>query len=330
MTVGANETKRFQSNSPIGRIDLFYLATVETPKVAIELFCNRRSAESRYEDWQDTEHIQNAEFQTVLAQLHHRLCRFVGKLRRATIAGEEIAKFVRRAKSDAKLPHTFAMTDYVVSDSRLPIGVFDSGIGGLTVLEAVLGLDAFNNDTLQPKSDGRLDFEGEKFIYLGDQANMPYGNYPSSGKEDYLRELILKDTVFLLGRRFWPSVNAERPSFDKPPVKAVVIACNTATAYGLVDIRNAMSAWKINLPVIGVVEAGARGVGEQIRNANEKRSVGVLATLGTCSSQAYPKAITSTIGLAGKRTPNIVQQGCLKLAGAIENRTERDRQLHSR
>ncbi len=135
------------------------------------------------------------------------------------IAGEEIAKFVRRAKSDAKLPHTFAMTDYVVSDSRLPIGVFDSGIGGLTVLEAVLGLDAFNNDTLQPKSDGRLDFEGEKFIYLGDQANMPYGNYPSSGKEDYLRELILKDTVFLLGRRFWPSVNAERPSFDKPRSK---------------------------------------------------------------------------------------------------------------
>jgi hypothetical protein len=104
---------------------------------------------------------------------------------------------------------------------QLPVGVFDSGIGGLTVLEAILGLDAFNNETLQPGADGRLDFEGERFVYFGDQANMPYGNYASAGKQDFLRELILRDAVFLLGRRYWRSSLAPEPSMDKLPVKAI-------------------------------------------------------------------------------------------------------------
>jgi hypothetical protein len=76
---------------------------------------------------------------------------------------------------------------------HLPIGVFDSGIGGLTVLEALLTLDAFHNDTLQPGADGVADFAQERFIYFGDQANMPYGNYSAVQRTDYLRELIVKD-----------------------------------------------------------------------------------------------------------------------------------------
>jgi glutamate racemase len=56
---------------------------------------------------------------------------------------------------------------------KLPVGVFDSGIGGLTVLEALLTLDVFHNDTLQPGADGVADFAQERFIYFGDQANMP-------------------------------------------------------------------------------------------------------------------------------------------------------------
>lgn len=63
-----------------------------------------------------------------------------------------------------------------------PIGVFDSGTGGLTVLEAMLSLDAFNNKTGEQKPDGVPDFSGEYFHYLADQANMPYGNYASEGK----------------------------------------------------------------------------------------------------------------------------------------------------
>ena len=219
--------------------------------------------------------------------------------------------------SDGKAAFSFDASALHMDTRALPIGVFDSGIGGLTVLEAILSLDAFNNDTLQPGADGRPDFEHERFIYLGDQANMPYGNYASAGKTDYLRELILKDAVFLLGRRAWPSADAKEPVFDKPPVKAIVIACNTATAYGLDDIRAALKAWNLTVPVIGVVEAGARGVNEITRD-EQAGTVAVLATVGTCKSEAYPKAIGRAVGLAGKKVPSVVQQGCVELAGAIE------------
>lgn len=212
--------------------------------------------------------------------------------------------------------HSFDAGAYGGGLKQLPIGVFDSGIGGLTVLEAILGLDAFKNDTLQPGADGKRDFENERFIYFGDQANMPYGNYPSSGKEDYLRELILKDAIFLLGKRVWPADGAA-PHFNKPPVKAIVIACNTATAYGLEDIRAAIKQWNIPVIVIGVVEAGARGVSETTRDG-KKEAVAVLATVGTCNANAYPKAIGRVVGLAGKQVPPVVQQGCVSLAGAIE------------
>ena len=218
--------------------------------------------------------------------------------------------------ADGRAAFSFDASAYKGDLKQLPIGVFDSGIGGLTVLEAILALDAFNNDTLQPGGDGKRDFENERFVYFGDQANMPYGNYPSSGKEDYLRELILKDAIFLLGRRAWTE-NGTAPHFNKPPVKAIVIACNTATAYGLEDIRAAIKKWNIPVIVNGVVEAGARGVSESIRG-DRKEAVAVLATVGTCNSQAYPKAITRVVGLAGKSVPSVVQQGCISLAGAIE------------
>ena len=202
---------------------------------------------------------------------------------------------------------------------HLPIGVFDSGIGGLTVLDAILSLDEFNNQTLQPGSDGTPDFRNERFIYLGDQANMPYGNYASAGKEEYLRELILKDAAFLLGNRYWSSPDASAPQFDKPPVKALVIACNTATAYGLRDLRLAIREWNIPIIVVGVVEAGARGVLEnQLHTDRTPGCVAVLATVGTCSSMAYPKSVAATLGLAGQRVPRIIQQGSAELAGAIE------------
>ncbi|HAL71245.1 MAG TPA: hypothetical protein DCP71_05675, partial [Verrucomicrobiales bacterium] len=86
--------------------------------------------------------------------------------------------FIRhvQAHPEGQAPASFDASAYQGDLSRLPIGVFDSGIGGLTVLEALLTLDAFNNETLKPGPDGKPDFENERFIYLGDQANMPYGN----------------------------------------------------------------------------------------------------------------------------------------------------------
>jgi glutamate racemase len=201
---------------------------------------------------------------------------------------------------------------------HLPIGVFDSGVGGLTVLETLLTYDQHNNVNGQPGADGVPDFQNERFVYLGDQANMPYGNYSAAGKEDYLRELIMKDAIFLLGNRYWPSPNAKSPSFDKPSVKAIVIACNTATAYGLADIRAAVERWKLPVLVVGVVVAGADAFVQELPADGEPSSVAVMATLGTCSSGAYPKAIVRAAGLAGKRNPLVWQQGSLGLAGAIE------------
>ena len=64
--------------------------------------------------------------------------------------------------------------------------------------------------------------------------------------------------------------------------------------------------------------SGWRGLTESIETATDKRTVAVLATVGTCSSNAYPKAIGRSAGLAGKREPNVVQQGSVGLAAAIE------------
>jgi glutamate racemase len=193
---------------------------------------------------------------------------------------------------------------------RLPIGVFDSGIGGLTVLEAILKLDEHDNATGQPGADGVPDFEGERFIYLGDQANMPYGNYSTVGRVDFLRELILRDLLFLLGDRY--------DGGEKPPVKAIVIACNTATAYGLDDLRAALKAWNVTIPVVGVVEAGGRGAIDALRADTQAGTAAVLATVGTCASGAYPRTIATLAGQQGLQAPTVCQFGSAGLAAAIE------------
>lgn len=231
-----------------------------------------------------------------------------------------VADFIQHTQvhSDGHAAFSVDLNAWSDDSSDLPIGVFDSGIGGLTVQEAIYVLDAFNNDNYSPTPDGKKDFVNERFIYFGDQANMPYGNYPTVQRQAYLKELILKDAAFLLGRRYWDSADDREPKFDKPPVKAIVIACNTATAWGLDEIRQVVDAWKVPVFVIGVVEAGARGLTESIETATEKRTVAVLATVGTCSSNAYPKAIGRSAGLAGKRVPDVVQQGSVGLAAAIE------------
>jgi len=239
---------------------------------------------------------------------------------------DQLAEQIKPAERGTSSDHSsstipFASIDfgaYEADRSQLPIGVFDSGIGGLTVLEAILACDIHHNDSGRPGADGAPDFENERFIYLGDQANMPYGNYPASGREDYLRELIIKDSIFLLGNRYWTNPDAAKPAFDKPPVKAIVIACNTATAYGLEDLRRTLLRWNLPVLTVGVVEAGASAVMDQVKEDESRGAVAVLATMGTCNSGAYPKAIRTTAGRRGLLVPSIIQQGSLGLAGAIE------------
>lgn len=207
-----------------------------------------------------------------------------------------------KAHPQGDVPASFVAADYRGDLRDLPIGVFDSGVGGLTVFEALKAHDRHHNATGAEGADGVPDFAGERFVYFGDQANMPYGNYSAVGRTDFLRELILRDVLFLLGRRF--------AGGQKPPVKAIVIACNTATAYGLEDIRAAVKAWGVPIIVVGVVEAGAQGLSETAEGA--QGGVAVLATVGTCASNAYPKAIA-------KVTARPVRQlGSASLAAAIE------------
>ncbi|HPV88081.1 MAG TPA: hypothetical protein PKU85_02575 [Bacteroidales bacterium] len=144
----------------------------------------------------------------------------------------------------------------------LPIGIFDSGTGGLTVMEAILA--------------SRL-LDSEQFIYFGDQANMPYGNYPAEGKTDYLRELIIKDALFLLGQQ----------------IKVLVVACNTATAYGLEDITTYLEESGSGIKAIGVINAGVNATLDKIR-PGEDAAIGILATVGTIASQGYEKNIRDT------------------------------------
>lgn len=219
-------------------------------------------------------------------------------------ADDVVASAIAHAQGhpQGEVPSSFVAADYRADLRDLPIGVFDSGVGGLTVLEAIKAHDRHHNLTGADGADGMPDFAGERFVYFGDQANMPYGNYSAVGRTGFLRELILRDALFLLGRR--------QARGEKPPVKAIVIACNTATAYGLEDIRAAVKAWGIPVIVIGVVEAGAQGLAETAEGA--QGGVAVLATLGTCASNAYPKAIAKVTGRP------VRQLGSATLAAAIE------------
>ncbi len=219
---------------------------------------------------------------------------------------------------------------YPRHDARLPVGIFDSGTGGLTVLDAILNSDNFNNKTHKKKKDGKIDFEEESFIYLGDKANMPYGEYPGNHKTKLLKEHVIKDAAFLLGKKYYPSQTAEKYRTDKPQVKAIVIACNTATAYGKNDVEKFIKQAGLNLKVIGVIGAGVRGALENI-NKDKDAAIGIMATAGTVASNGYPNTVAEQkkkMGYSGKMIT--FQQAGVGLAAAIDGEKDYlDASLHT-
>ena len=131
-------------------------------------------------------------------------------------------------------------TSYKSADrTRLPIGIFDSGTGGLTVMSAIVKLDEFNNVTGDRGGDGIPDFQTEFFHYLADQANMPYGLYGSENNTSLLKEHVVKDAHFLLGNKYYATPQSEKNALDKLPVKTLVIACNTCLLYTSPSPRDA-------------------------------------------------------------------------------------------
>ncbi len=126
-----------------------------------------------------------------------------------------------------------------------PVGVFDSGVGGLTVAREIM-----------------RHLPNENIVYFGDTARVPYGSKSKDNIIRYSRQII----------NFLKSEN----------VKAIVIACNTASALALDVVRG-----EIDIPIIGVVEPGARAALEVTRT----KKIGVIGTEATIRSAMYEKII---------------------------------------
>jgi len=153
-----------------------------------------------------------------------------------------------------------------MSDLR-PIGVFDSGIGGLTVVKALRDL-----------------LPNENITYLGDTARVPYG--PKSA------ETVQRYAIELAGMLI------------KENAKALVVACNTVSSVAIPLLTE-----KFPVPVIGVIEPGARAALEVSRN----RHVGVIGTRATIRSGAYENALRAVDG-----NVRVSSQACPLLVPLIE------------
>ncbi len=146
-----------------------------------------------------------------------------------------------------------------------PIGMFDSGFGGLTVARATIDL-----------------LPAEDLVYIGDTGRYPYGSKPLDDVRGYAHELA------------WSLVK----DYD---AKAVVVACNTATAAGLDDLRA-----ELPVPIIDVVAPGARAL---VTTTTTGR-VGVIGTVGTIASGAYLRAVDDTgvpVDLTSAACPGFVE-----------------------
>ena len=145
-------------------------------------------------------------------------------------------------------------------EENLPIGVFDSGVGGLTVAREIM-----------------RNLPSEKIVYFGDTARVPYGSKSKETVTRYSRQIIR----FLMEQK----------------VKAIVIACNTASAFALETVRH-----EFPLPVIGVIRAGAEVAACETRN----KKVGVIGTEGTIGSGIHEEFLHSLdpeIQVFGKACP---------------------------
>ncbi|MFM2358188.1 MAG: hypothetical protein RLY16_180, partial [Bacteroidota bacterium] len=103
---------------------------------------------------------------------------------------------------------------------------------------------------------------------------------------------------------------------EKPKVKLIIIACNTATAYALADIQQSVDIKKAKIPVIGVIDAGAKAA--LIYQRNHPGTIGVFATVGTVASDGYPRTIRKMAKQMQIKTPAIVSQGGYGIAESID------------
>jgi len=154
---------------------------------------------------------------------------------------------------------------------RHPIGVFDSGVGGLSVLRAL-----------------RAELPHEDFIYVADAGFAPYGE---------------REECFVVQRsRF---ITQHLLAHEQRPIKALVIACNTATAASIHLLRQELPS----LPIVGVEPA----LKPAVASSRTKR-IGVMATRGTLASAKFKALLAKLDGQA-----DFICQPCDGLADAIEH-----------
>ena len=148
-----------------------------------------------------------------------------------------------------------------------PIGIFDSGVGGLTVARAII--DQLPNESI---------------LYVGDTAHSPYGPKPIAEVRGYALDVM--DDLVARG------------------VKALVIACNTASAAMLRDARERYAVG-LGIPVLEVIQPATRAAVRQTRN----KRVGVIGTEGTIRSLAYEDAFAAAadIELFERACPRFVE-----------------------
>lgn len=238
------------------------------------------------------------------------------------IAEQDLLPIEHAILKDSSSFYFIDFEQYPKNLNELPIGVFDSGTGGLTVLDAIVRFDEYNNELKQLGADSLGDFVHEDFIYLADQANMPYGNYHATNKTDLLQEHIIKDFQFLFGNKYYASSTAPKPSSNKKSVKAIVVACNTATAYGYKEALAFVEKAGTDVPIVGVINAAVDGTLAKF-GKDENGTIGVFATVGTIASEGYERTILE--GIKQKNyTGNIqiVNQGGHGLAEAVDGEAD--------
>lgn len=153
-----------------------------------------------------------------------------------------------------------------------PVGVFDSGVGGLTVAREIM-----------------RQLPNEKIVYFGDTARVPYGSKSKNTIIKYSKQII----------RFLRTKG----------VKAIVVACNTASAMALEEIQP-----ETDIPIIGVIKPGAKTAVEKTKN----KRIGIIGTEATIRSDIYKDIICekdSSVTVVGKPCPlfvPLVEEGWIK------------------
>lgn len=208
----------------------------------------------------------------------------------------------QKALGDSSSIYYADFPEYPRELSDLPIGIFDCSPDGFTVAERFLTADNFDNITGRSGSDGIADFGGEYFQILYDRANSPYGGYIDAGNPAFLKEQLIRNTLFLMSDRYYNLAVDEYQSGYKDPVKIVIVPSPVADYYALSDIQALLDRSGTGVKAVGVIESSIR---EALKGVDEDGNfcVGVLYSPEGVTSREYEAAIrkmASDSGVTGR------------------------------